>query len=233
MDRKNIDKAVAKSHGRKDVRAAFIEAGLELFGNNGLEGASTRMLAKRANANISGIVYYFGGKDGLYQAVLESIVEYFNSLTGEIRREAWRQLENPLQRPHLLGLIKNLIAVMAGGVLDDRRRPKNAEKLILREQTSPTAAFAVLYEGYMKDLLHLMAVLVARYTERPVDCDDVVIRSHTLIGQVVAFISTREALLKNLGVKRLGAEQNELINKTILANVEACLKTWAAEGKKS
>lgn len=218
-----------RNNRNNGIREAFIKAGLDLFGDCGLEGASTRMLAKKAGANMSGIVYYFGGKDGLYKAVLERIVERFNELTLVAREDIRRRLREPLDKAQILELAKDLIGVMSL-VLDDKLKVKNAEKIILREQTGPTAAFAILYDGYIRDVVRLMADLIGRYVGQPADSDGVIIRAHTLIGQFIAFIATREALLRNLGVRKLKAEQSELIRRVIIGNVEACLKTWAEEG---
>ena len=222
----------AKSKRNIGIRESFIKVGLELFGDYGLEGTSTRMLARKAGANISGIVYYFGGKDGLYQAVLECISDSFNELTGDCRREAWHQLKGQLDRAQILTLLKSLLTSFSQ-VMDGGLKLKNAEKIILREQTSPTPAFGALYDGYMKDVLTLLTTLVARYTGQPSDSDEAIIRAHTLVGQFVTFVATREALLKNLGVKKLKPEQGEMIRRVILGNVEACLKAWAEEGGRS
>ena len=221
-----------KAHRNIGIRESFIKAGLDLFGDYGLEGATTRMLARKAGANISAIVYYFGGKDGLYLAVLERISERFNELTADCRREIWLRLEGPLDKSAVLSLLKSLLLsvsqVMEGGL-----KLKNAEKIILREQTGPTPAFTALYDGYMKDVLTLLSSLVARYTGQPFDSDEAIIRAHTLAGQFITFIATREALLKNLGVKKLSAGQKEIIHRVVLGNVEACLKAWAQEGGQS
>ncbi len=57
-----------------DARARLLEAALEVFGTCNLEGATTRQLAERAGVNQAAIPYYFGGKEGLYRAAVESIV---------------------------------------------------------------------------------------------------------------------------------------------------------------
>ena len=227
-DKRKAVKAVKNNASRE----AFIRAGLDLFGECGLEGTTTRMLAKKAGANISGIVYYFGGKDGLYQAVLERISGHFNELTADLRRESWQKLQSPLDKAQTLALVKNMISVLSR-VMSERVKVKNAEKIILREQTSPTASFPILYDGYMKDMISLVRALIGRYTERSPESDLVTVQAHTLVGQFIAFIATREALLKNLGVRRLSAEQNELIHQVIMGNIESCLKSWAEEEEKA
>jgi len=53
-----------------DCRENIIAAALPLFAAKGLNGVSVRELARAAGANLSMISYYFGGKEGLYAAVL-------------------------------------------------------------------------------------------------------------------------------------------------------------------
>jgi AcrR family transcriptional regulator len=62
---------------RSDCRKRLIAAATPLFARNGLHGVNVRSLAKAAGVNLAMISYYFGGKDGLYAAVLE---EQFASL---------------------------------------------------------------------------------------------------------------------------------------------------------
>src|SRR5579864_5114735 len=57
-----------------DAKQRLIEAGLEIFGTFNLEGATTRQLADRAGVNQAAIPYYFGGKEGLYLAVIKHVV---------------------------------------------------------------------------------------------------------------------------------------------------------------
>ena len=52
-------------------REKLLEVAVHLFAQKGLDGVSTRDLAREAGLNISLISYYFGGKEGLYRAVLE------------------------------------------------------------------------------------------------------------------------------------------------------------------
>lgn len=53
-----------------DCRANIIAAAIPLFAVKGLNGVSVRELARAAGENLSMISYYFGGKEGLYAAVL-------------------------------------------------------------------------------------------------------------------------------------------------------------------
>jgi TetR/AcrR family transcriptional regulator len=54
------------------TRQALLEAGAALFSERGLDGASIEDIAERAGVNKALISYHFGGKRGLYAAILES-----------------------------------------------------------------------------------------------------------------------------------------------------------------
>lgn len=55
----------------KDTRDKLIDAGEKLFAERGLSGVSIRELSKEAGANSALISYHFGGKEGLYAAIIE------------------------------------------------------------------------------------------------------------------------------------------------------------------
>ena len=55
----------------KDTRDKLIEAGEKLFSQSGLAGVSIRELSQEAGTNSALISYHFGGKEGLYSAILE------------------------------------------------------------------------------------------------------------------------------------------------------------------
>jgi AcrR family transcriptional regulator len=55
----------------KDTRLKLIETATSLFAKKGFAAVSVRELARAAGANVAAISYHFGGKEGLYQAVLE------------------------------------------------------------------------------------------------------------------------------------------------------------------
>lgn len=63
----------ATTRGRDDSRQALIEASINLFAAKGFDATTTRDIAGAAGLNISLISYYFGGKEGLLAATLESI----------------------------------------------------------------------------------------------------------------------------------------------------------------
>jgi len=71
--------------GQRDAEAtkeALLTAGMELFAERGFTGARVEAIARRAGINKAMINYYFGGKVGLYDAILAST---FRSLRDRLR----------------------------------------------------------------------------------------------------------------------------------------------------
>lgn len=57
------------------TKLALLQAAGELFAEYGLEGASIRAIAEKANANIAAINYHFGSKESLFLAVLNHLMQ--------------------------------------------------------------------------------------------------------------------------------------------------------------
>jgi AcrR family transcriptional regulator len=64
------------------TRQALLRAGAELFSEHGFDGVPIEAVAARAGVNKALISYHFGGKRGLYVAILEST---FASLVERLR----------------------------------------------------------------------------------------------------------------------------------------------------
>lgn len=63
-----------RPRGPSNVRDRLIDAARDQFLRSGYDGASIRSIAAEADVNHALVKYYFGGKDGLFKAVLELLV---------------------------------------------------------------------------------------------------------------------------------------------------------------
>jgi AcrR family transcriptional regulator len=63
-----------------EARSKIIAAAEKLFAEHGLTGVAVREIASEAGVNGAMIHYYFGNKDGLYQAILENAASTVRSL---------------------------------------------------------------------------------------------------------------------------------------------------------
>src|SRR5262252_2773552 len=73
----------AGSRGEPEkTRAAILKAALQEFAHEGVSGARTDEIARRAGVNKALLYYYFNDKEGLYTAALEQV---FSGLHERVR----------------------------------------------------------------------------------------------------------------------------------------------------
>jgi TetR/AcrR family transcriptional regulator len=56
-------------------RAAILDAGLDAFSAHGFRGATLDQIAETAGMSKPNLLYYFGGKDAIYTALLERLLD--------------------------------------------------------------------------------------------------------------------------------------------------------------
>jgi TetR/AcrR family transcriptional regulator len=123
----------------KDTRLKLIETATPLFAKKGFAAVSVREVAHAAGANVAAVSYHFGGKEGLYQAVLE---EQFEPIREGLERIKTMPPLPPVER---LTLYASLIA----GV--HHRRPYLL-RLMHSELTSPTSGLETVVKKYIPQI---------------------------------------------------------------------------------
>lgn len=214
------------------TRAALIQAGLELFGEHGFQATTTRMLVDHAGANISAIPYYFGGKRGLYHAVLQHIIGRVSQIQQAQGFDPAKAAQLDLLTPELaLGLLRQLFATFAK-LFVDYEESRQWVQVIIREQARPTEGFDILYNQHISVQQRMITRLIGICTGLDPDSDEVKIRSHALFGQAMGFMIAREALLRMLGVRKLTEKHVAMIERVVSAHAAACLQIpeLAADG---
>lgn len=59
----------------KTSKARILEVATKLFARQGFDGTSIRQICKEASANVCMISYYWGGKQELYQGIMDDLIE--------------------------------------------------------------------------------------------------------------------------------------------------------------
>jgi TetR/AcrR family transcriptional regulator, regulator of cefoperazone and chloramphenicol sensitivity len=209
--------------GEDDAKSRLLQAGLEVFAKCGYDAASTRLLASRAGVNLAAIPYHFGGKEGLYHAVVQMITDRICHHMQPFFERGQRILENPLASK---SEILDLLAEMLPGPITLFAGPaaRYFGPIIAIEQQQPTAAFSILYEGYVRRAHEMGARLVARYLNLPEDSPEAIIRTHAMAGQMFVFLGARATILRRLGCDRLSEENVHLIQAVLSEQVRGALK---------
>src|SRR5947207_8147090 len=112
-----------------ETRARLLNAAARLFAEHGFAGVTVRDICRKARANVAAVNYHFGGKDGLYTAVMRMAIETMQGTT-EAARAAGQGLP-PEQR------IRAYVAVFADRLLGSHHETW-IHQLMIRELSDPT-----------------------------------------------------------------------------------------------
>ncbi len=204
------------------ARERLLEAAIDIFGRHGFEAATTRMIVKEAGVNISAIPYYFGGKQGLYQAVVAHIVAQIKKESGGLFEmiatasftgESGRQKAGELTR----ALVERFIGFIAG----TQQGPRFA-KIILREQMYPSQAYPMIFEGFMEPILNSFATLIMAAANEP-SPRRAKLRAAAVMGQLIIFRVGREAIVRALDLKGYSHSEVEEVKAVVVAHTMAIL----------
>ncbi len=197
------------------ARERLLEAATDVFGRHGYDAATTRMIAGEAGVNIAAIPYYFQGKEGLYLAVVDHVVELITGHLAAIRREV--ELETfaaPDAGDRAAELLEKFLGRMLDFMIGSSQAPR-AARIILREHLYPTAAYDRIFSGFMSASINTLAGLILRLSgglsER-----NARIRAMALVGQILVFRIARESVVRALNMEGYSREETEEIRRIIL-----------------
>ena len=207
-----------------ETRQRLIRGALDVFGRYGFEGATTRQIAKAADANLAAIVYHFGGKEELHIAVAEHIVARIGDLIGPTlaMSNTATTMESPeAARRALLDILGTVVDVLLG--------TEEAElwaRFIVREQMQPSGAFDIIY-GFMGGAQSICCRLIARVIDRDPEEEEVKLRAFTMLGQVLVFRVAQSVVLRRMDWPGIDERKRERIKRIILEQVGLILDSGA------
>jgi AcrR family transcriptional regulator len=214
----------------RDARQRLIDAGLEIFGTYNLEGATTRQLAEHAGVNQAAIPYYFGGKEGLYLAVIEHLFSTNFAIIGPVVSTLQQELAKRKPTPdEALALLKRLLHTMVERVLTQKASSTWA-RIVMREQMQPTQAFSLIYEKGIRRVHETVSMLLAIILEKKATDRRVILRSHMVVGQIFVFLAGRETIRRRLNLSGYTDEEVKEIKQALEEQLN--LLRFEAEAKK-
>lgn len=107
-----------------DTRTRLLDAAERAFAEAGLAGARVNAIAAEAGANKAMLYYYFGDKEGLYNAVLERVFAQVSAVVAEVEASGAQGAEAQLRRfsegyAAILAEHPHLVRLMVRSLLDD------------------------------------------------------------------------------------------------------------------
>jgi AcrR family transcriptional regulator len=182
--------AARRKSDRRDTRQRLLDTAGEVFAEKGLDSATGLEICARAQVNGAAINYYFGGMEGLYEAVLIEARDRLPRLSDLSAIMSGRADA----RDKLRAVIEMAVAALSGP--DSRTW---VPRLLLRESASPSPAFRrLLLEAEGLPKLRLLRGMIAEIMLLPDDhpavshaglsvlapCQVLVMLDHKLLRQV-------------------------------------------------
>jgi AcrR family transcriptional regulator len=208
---------------RGGARERLIVAAARLFADQGFDAVSTRALAQAAEVNLSAITYHFGGKENLYQAVIQRFVDDLEphrqrmiTLLGEgvAAAEDDRRALARLAGAFVAGLI---------GFLLSGELPRWRIQLMLREITQPSAAFEIVMREHIGPLQDAVGGLVAAATGADPQSETTKLLTQSVVGQCLLFGLGKSVVLWRLGWDDYTPERIEQVVGSVTPAVLAAL----------
>jgi AcrR family transcriptional regulator len=175
-----------------DSKSKLLLSAFEEFAKNGFWGASTRDIAAKANINISSILYYFGGKKGIYTATLQKIVDVVTNRTSELttRYQAVVETQNPQEARELLKeMLERFLDLLCSSEIS-----ADLKKVFLSEYSRPTEEFNILYDELIKPVHDRLAQLLYLASNQKFEMKNCYFYIVTVFSQLFVFASRKEAI---------------------------------------
>jgi AcrR family transcriptional regulator len=209
----------------EDTARRILLAAIEVFADEGYEGASTRSLASHAGVNAPAIQYYFGSKEGLYRAVIAHIAHLVEARLDPVAQRIAVALIGQPPQSELMALLLDLL----DGFLDlctCRGIPEAAALLIARAEIENAAALDALQQAVLRLAFGPAIAVVARLLNLAESDEEVKIRMFTIFGQAMVFKkrATKMGACPALGWVELDDPQIKAIATILREQTEAILR---------
>lgn len=213
----------------EDTRRRLIEAAIEAFGTYGYDATSTRRLAEQADATLPSIQYYFGGKEGLYRAAVDYILQPMNERMKPLAERVEAALaKRTVPRAELLGLLGEIIDAVVAMKLGGENRDSR-HRFLARTDIERSAVLEPFRDCMQRHVGQPAAALVGRLLDQPADDESVMMRTMALFGQVSVFCYV--GAQRALGWEKITEERVRAIQSLIRQHAEAILEAAVRKKK--
>lgn len=205
-----------------DPKARIARAAIGEFALRSLDGARIREIAKISGTNVAAISYHFGGKEGLYNAVVAGMSDYFDKIVGPYYEEGAE-----------IRAAKDCAAARALAIrfLIDAIRKFSTVKIVpalclmmSREAASPSEYFQRVYGSIYEKPVEFLARLFITASGGRTEHGEAVVFAQALWSNVRIYSSKSEAILRLHGWRDMGEPEISLLEKSLSKVLEKTLK---------
>ncbi|WP_161593732.1 CerR family C-terminal domain-containing protein [Erythrobacter aureus] len=204
------------------IREHLLETAIRHFGERGFDGASTRSIAAAADTAMSSITYHFGGKEGLYLACADYIVDKVRTRITPLLNTV--EVDDS-DRSGATEAVCFLLRGFANTMMSEEAAPW--ARFVSNELQKPTDAFECIATGAIDLIMAKVVELVG--IARP-DLDEIDRRSVaiTIWGQAIFLRLGRASIERLLETEAMNAAAADLMIDRVVANAR-CILTQSPE----
>ncbi len=170
------------------VAERLVTAARELFTRKGFEETSVREITTRANANLGAITYYFGSKEALFHAAIESVVEPLVLTVAAAAEGGGSALDR----------IERIVRAFLAHVEQNPWAPA----VLLRELSSDRPIPPPIRHGMQRNLGTLARTIAAGQEEGSIRAGDPLLLALSVVAQPFFFTVAARLLREAFGLDR-------------------------------
>ena len=214
----------------KDTREKILMIALDMFGEYGFNGVSTRDISKKANVNISAINYYFNSKEGLYLEVIKYIADLIKVKFQRCVDIISSCKDKPIDEKLAISIFSSLLDNISDTVL--KNDMPSVSMILIREIMKPNIGTEIIYNDlvlpFHNTLLKVIKVIIGNdFSEK-----EITIIIHTIFGQIMGFSANKAMITRMLNTDKIDDKTLFLIKGTIKKQSINILNSYKKEGKK-
>ena len=203
-----------------DARARLMLACVKLCAAKGLDGTTTREIAQEAGLNVSLISYYFGGKEGLYRAVLH---EYASQVGRQVNE--FQQMVSSIELTR--ESFKLSMRELMNSVVQGHQKWPDTKAMLFREFSSGLPFSRELFDGEFFKMMHVLTAFVERAQSSGVVRKDVkpLVFMMMLVNAIDSFVMmARNDSLCSRACFILPEQSDEMIEQVLAVMLEGGLQ---------
>ncbi|WFS63306.1 CerR family C-terminal domain-containing protein [Pseudodesulfovibrio thermohalotolerans] len=190
-------KSLKQTQG-EETRATLIYTGARLFAQNGYNGVSMRTLAAEAGVNLATVSYHFGGKAGLYEAIIREIFKVRDQIyppTPTVEARLAEAGDSPEEKAAVADWFMD---TLINGLLT-RTEYAWGTVIISRELVHPSELYPKMEELFFRPNLESLCTLVRGTAAHCLSKADMAITAHAVISIVIKLLEGHDLLCRVIG----------------------------------
>lgn len=209
------------------TRRRIIQAAIQLFGERGFEGTSTRDIAKLAEVNAPAVQYYFNNKSGLYQACAEHIAGICWARFAPVQAAAQAALDAGAAREVLMEALGGIQDAFADYLFAS---PDAQDRKLFIVQDQGAHGQSMLYDIMERDVrpqldrvcLSLLGRMTGMDTQQPL----ALLRLMAIHGQLALFYLAQRGLSASLQWDSITPERLDLLKQLARTHARVLIDSW-------